>query len=78
MAFAYIRKSQYNHYTTVACVGKFLFALGTVAVAVYDKAHNNVAQHCQLTTHHHHRAQTTTNIIWALGKLFFMFLSPYY
>jgi hypothetical protein len=30
----------------------FLFALGTVAVAVYDKAHN-IAKHCQLTTHHH-------------------------
>ena len=50
---AYIRNPQHNHLTIVAYLALFLFALGTVAVAVHDKA---VASRCQLT----HSTPTTT------------------
>jgi hypothetical protein len=39
---AYIRNPQHNHSTIVACLLLFLFALGTVAMAVHDKAHSHV------------------------------------
>jgi hypothetical protein len=47
----YITNIEYNHCTTVAFNGKFLFALGTIAVAVHDKAHCHVNN---MPTHHHH------------------------
>jgi hypothetical protein len=55
---AYIRNPQHNHLTIVACLALFLFALGTVAVAVHDKAHSRVT----LPAHSFHPTTTTATI----------------
>jgi len=49
---AYIRNLQHNHLAIVACLALFLFALGTIAVAVHDKAHSRVTlpAHSSTTT----------------------------
>jgi hypothetical protein len=52
---AYISNAQHNHLTIVACIPLFIFALGTVSVAVHDKAHSRVTLPA-------HSSTTTTTI----------------
>ena len=55
---AYIRNLQHNHSAIVACLALFLFALGTIAVAVHDKAHSRVT----LPAHSSTTTTTTTTV----------------
>jgi hypothetical protein len=66
---AYIRNPQHNHLTIVACLALFLFALGTVAVAVHDKAHSRVTLPAHsFHPHHHYHHRRHPRLLTSLSR----------